>query len=344
MLKNYDVSVNGILDLINNHFEKYLNYENLKSFLVKNNVNIINNNFVLSLSSFIFNKVMLDVKFIASLDPSQNSENLVLQTKTKGLIATMCYRTATIFYYENFIEDKGKNWYNGRKKKFCYCEWHSMEQVAVDTGVDIHPQARIDEMFFIDHAKNIVIGATTLIGKRCNLFNDVVLGSKNVKSSQNIKRHPTILNDVTICAGARVLGDITIGNNVFICPQAVVTDNIPDNTTVSIVNQLQLTKRINTLPSQKLTIFGVVPKFKNCIKILGEGFYNPTVLIKLKNEKTINYQITFWDKNKIIVKFKNKALTSKDLVGIKLIVLSNADKVIVLNSFGLNKTLLSLCD
>ena len=327
MLKNYDVSVNGILDLINNHFEKYLNYENLKSFLVKNNVNIINNNFVLSLSSFIFNKVMLDVKFIASLDPSQNSENLVLQTKTKGLIATMCYRTATIFYYENFIEDKELRQKLARE---------FMEQVAVDTGVDIHPQARIDEMFFIDHAKNIVIGATTLIGKRCNLFNDVVLGSKNVKSSQNIKRHPTILNDVTICAGARVLGDITIGNNVFICPQAVVTDNIPDNTTVSIVNQLQLTKRINTLPSQKLTIFGVVPKFKNCIKILGEGFYNPTVLIKLKNEKTINYQITFWD--------KNKALTSKDLVGIKLIVLSNADKVIVLNSFGLNKTLLSLCD
>ena len=335
MLKNYDVSVNGILDLINNHFEKYLNYENLKSFLVKNNVNIINNNFVLSLSSFIFNKVMLDVKFIASLDPSQNSENLVLQTKTKGLIATMCYRTATIFYYENFIEDKELRQKLARE---------FMEQVAVDTGVDIHPQARIDEMFFIDHAKNIVIGATTLIGKRCNLFNDVVLGSKNVKSSQNIKRHPTILNDVTICAGARVLGDITIGNNVFICPQAVVTDNIPDNTTVSIVNQLQLTKRINTLPSQKLTIFGVVPKFKNCIKILGEGVYNPTVLIKLKNEKTINYQITFWDKNKIIVKFKNKALTSKDLVGIKLIVLSNADKVIVLNSFGLNKTLLSLCD
>ena len=335
MLKNYDVSVNGILDLINNHFEKYLNYENLKSFLVKNNVNIINNNFVLSLSSFIFNKVMLDVKFIASLDPSPNSENLVLQTKTKGLIATMCYRTATIFYYENFIEDKELRQKLARE---------FMEQVAVDTGVDIHPQARIDEMFFIDHAKNSVIGATTLIGKRCNLFNDVVLGSKNVKSSQNIKRHPTILNDVTICAGARVLGDITIGNNVFICPQAVVTDNIPDNTTVSIVNQLQLTKRINTLPSQKLTIFGVVPKFKNCIKILGEGFYNPTVLIKLKNEKTINYQITFWDKNKIIVKFKNKALTSKDLVGIKLIVLSNADKVIVLNSFGLNKTLLSLCD
>ncbi len=335
MLKNYDVSVNGILDLINNHFEKYLNYENLKSFLVKNNVNIINNNFVLSLSSFIFNKVMLDVKFIASLDPSQNSENLVLQTKTKGLIATMCYRIATIFYYENFIVNKDLRQKLARE---------FMEQVAVDTGVDIHPQARIDEMFFIDHAKNIVIGATTLIGKRCNLFNDVVLGSKNVKSSQNIKRHPTILNDVTICAGARVLGDITIGNNVFICPQAVVTDNIPDNTTVSIVNQLQLTKRINTLPSQKLTIFGVVPKFKNCIKILGEGFYNPTVLIKLKNEKTINYQITFWDKNKIIVKFKNKALTSKDLVGIKLIVLSNADKVIVLNSFGLNKTLLSLCE
>ena len=272
---------------------------------------------------------------IKKIDVFQISNAINLIWKTFLQFEAPEYSVEGVQSFKNFIEDKELRQKLARE---------FMEQVAVDTGVDIHPQARIDEMFFIDHAKNIVIGATTLIGKRCNLFNDVVLGSKNVKSSQNIKRHPTILNDVTICAGARVLGDITIGNNVFICPQAVVTDNIPDNTTVSIVNQLQLTKRINTLPSQKLTIFGVVPKFKNCIKILGEGFYNPTVLIKLKNEKTINYQITFWDKNKIIVKFKNKALTSKDLVGIKLIVLSNADKVIVLNSFGLNKTLLSLCD
>ena len=152
---------------------------------------------------------------------------------------------------------------------------------------------------------------------------------------------PMVISPKTLAPAQIVTSFKMVGCRLMFCED--FTFLLP-NTTVSIVNQLQLTKRINTLPSQKLTIFGVVPKFKNCIKILGEGFYNPTVLIKLKNEKTINYQITFWDKNKIIVKFKNKALTSKDLVGIKLIVLSNADKVIVLNSFGLNKTLLSLCD
>lgn len=334
MLKNYEVSVNGILKIINEYFLNYINLNNVEKFLINNNVKL-KSNIVLSLSEFIFNKVMLDVKFIASLDPSQNNESIVLNTKTKGLIATMCYRVATLFYYQNFIEDEIL------RKKLAR---EFMEQVSVDTGVDIHPQAQIDEMFFIDHAKNIVIGATTVIGKRCNLFNDVVLGSKNVKSAENVKRHPTLLNDVTVCAGSRILGDVTIGNNVFVCPQAVVTDDVPENTTVSIVNQLQLTKRINTLPSQKLTIFGVVPKFKNCIKILGEGFYNPTVLIKLKNNKSLNYQIIYWDKNKIIIKFKNKALTKLDVLGVKLIVLSNADKVILLNSFGLSKTLLNLSD
>lgn len=334
MLKNYEVSVNGILKIINEYFIVYINLKNVEKFLTNNNVKL-KSNIILSLSEFVFNKVMLDVKFIASLDPSQNNENIVLNTKTKGLIATMCYRVATLFYYQNFIEDEIL------RKKLAR---EFMEQVAVDTGVDIHPQAQIDEMFFIDHAKNIVIGATTVIGKRCNLFNDVVLGSKNVKSAENVKRHPTLLNDVTVCAGSRILGDVTIGNNVFVCPQAVVTDDVPENTTVSIVNQLQLTKRINTLPSQKLTIFGVVPKFKNCIKILGEGFYNPTVLIKLKNNKSLNYQIIYWDKNKIIIKFKNKALTKLDVLGVKLIVLSNADKVILLNSFGLSKTLLNLSD
>lgn len=335
MLKKYEVSVNGILDIINEYFFNYINQFNIEQFLTKNNIKIINNKTLLTLSNYIFNKVMLDVKFIASLDPSQNSEDVVLKTKTKGLIATMCYRVATLFYYENFIEDILLREKLARE---------FMEQVAVDTGVDIHPQAQIDEMFFIDHAKNVVIGATTIIGKRCNIFNDVVLGSKNVKCANNIKRHPTLLNNVTVCAGSRVLGDITIGNDVFICPRAVVTDSVPDNTVVSIVNQLQLTKRNNLVPSQKLTIFGVVPKFKNCVKILGEGFYNPTVLIKLSSDKTLNYQITYWDKNKIIIKFKNKALSKTDVEHVKLIVLSNADKVIVLNSYGLNKALLNLCD
>ena len=336
MLNVTEISVCEIKSLIEQYFLKYINFNNVKNFLLNNGYSLNDTtDYLMVLSEHIFEILKKDVKFISSLDPSQNNEQKVLITKTKGLIATMCYRIANLFFYNNFIDDKNLN--EKVTREF-------MEQVAVLTGIDIHPQAQIDEMFFIDHGKNVVIGATTIIGKRCNLFNDVLLGSKNVKCSDNVKRHPTIKNDVTICAGARVLGNITIGNNVFISPHAVVTDDILDDTTVSVVNQLQLTKRKNILPSQKLVIYGVVPKFKNCIKILGEGFYNPTVLIKLKGDKVLNYQISYWDKNKIIIKIKNKALTNADCANAKIIVLSGADKVIILNSYGLTKALLTLCD
>lgn len=334
MLKNYDVSVKGIEKLIYENFFDYINLQNLETFLLEEKIEVIGD-FINALSNHIFKMVLADVKSIASLDPSQNSEQKVLETKSKGLVATMCYRIANLFYYKNFISDQSLR--QSKAREF-------MEQVAVDTGVDIHPQAQIGEGFFIDHANNVVIGATTIIGKCCNLFNDVVLGSKNVKCALDVKRHPTLGNNVTVCAGSRVLGDITLGNNVFVCPHAVVTDSVPENTTVSIVNELQLTKQANLLPSQKLTIFGVVPKFKNCLTILGEGFYNPTVLIKLKTEKVLNYQISYWDKNKIIIKFKSRALTKQEASGAKIIVLSNADKVIVIGSYGLTKILTNLSE
>lgn len=312
---DYEVTYNGIKELVIDNFKDYLTLEMIED-----------------VSNVSYDMLKKDMSFIASLDPSQNSIEMVQKTKTKSLIATMCYRVANTLYYKGYL-----------KEKTDIIPREFMEKVASQTGIDIHPQAIIGEQFFIDHGVGVVIGATTIIGKCCNIFNNVILGSKNVKTAKQSKRHPTLKDNVTICAGCRVLGDITIGNNCFISPNAVVLDDVPDNTHISIVNQLQLSKNGNRLPSQKMIVYGVVPKFKNTIKILGEGFYNPTVLIKLKGEKQLNYNIVYWDKNKILIKIKNTIpFQHSSVSGAKIVVLSNADKVIITQSYGLTKTLTTL--
>lgn len=103
------------------------------------------------------------------------------------------------------------------------------------TGIDIHPAAKIDKPFFIDHGTGIVIGETTIIGKNVRLYQGVTLGALSPKKGQNIKgikRHPTIKDDVTIYAGATILGNITIGENVTIGGGVFITEDVPSNTKV----------------------------------------------------------------------------------------------------------------
>ena len=96
------------------------------------------------------------------------------------------------------------------------------------TGIDIHPNAKIDVPFIIDHGTGIVIGETTVIGKNVTLYQGVTLGSLHVdKSMQKKKRHPTVENNVVIYANATILGGSTIiGNNSIIGGNAFITRSI----------------------------------------------------------------------------------------------------------------------
>ena len=98
------------------------------------------------------------------------------------------------------------------------------------TGVDIHPGAKIGERFFIDHATGVVIGETTIIGRNVKLYQGVTLGAKsfpaNAREARNIKRHPTIEDDVIIYANATILGDITIGKGATIGGNSWVTADV----------------------------------------------------------------------------------------------------------------------
>ena len=99
------------------------------------------------------------------------------------------------------------------------------------TGVDIHPGATIDKYFFIDHATGIVIGETSEIGKHVKIYQGVTIGALSTKDGQALKgakRHPTIEDNVTLYAGAAVLGgDTVIGHDSVIGGSAFVTKSVP---------------------------------------------------------------------------------------------------------------------
>jgi serine O-acetyltransferase len=97
------------------------------------------------------------------------------------------------------------------------------------TGIEIHPGATIGRNFFIDHGMGVVIGETAEIGEDVTLYHGVTLGGTSL---QKVKRHPTIEDHVVIGAGAKVLGDITIGAHSRIGANAVVVKSSPPNSVI----------------------------------------------------------------------------------------------------------------
>ena len=97
------------------------------------------------------------------------------------------------------------------------------------TGIEIHPGATIGRRVFIDHGMGTVIGETAEIGDDVTLYQGVTLGGTGKDSG---KRHPTIGNNVTIGAGAKVLGPFNVGDNSKIGAGSVVLKEVPPNSTV----------------------------------------------------------------------------------------------------------------
>ncbi len=101
------------------------------------------------------------------------------------------------------------------------------------TGIEIHPKAKIGKNLFIDHGMGVVIGETSDIGDNVTIYHMVTLGgispSINSDKQREIKRHPTLQDNVVIGSGAQVLGPITVGKNAKIGANAVVTKDVPEN-------------------------------------------------------------------------------------------------------------------
>ena len=101
------------------------------------------------------------------------------------------------------------------------------------TGIEIHPGAKIGKNLFIDHGMGVVIGETSEIGNNVTIYHMVTLGgispSIDSNNQRQIKRHPTLMDNVVVGSGAQILGPVIIGKNAKVGANAVVTKDVPDN-------------------------------------------------------------------------------------------------------------------
>ena len=128
------------------------------------------------------------------------------------------------------------------------------------TGIEIHPKAKIGKNLFIDHGMGVVIGETSEIGDNVTIYHMVTLGgiSPSIDSSKqrDVKRHPTLKNNVVVGSGAQVLGPIVVGENAKIGANAVVTKDVPENAIMVGIPA----KNIGTvLSDKKFRPYGIAP-------------------------------------------------------------------------------------
>jgi len=164
--------------------------------------------------------LLTDVQAGFDGDPAAKSKEEIIFSYP-GLFAIYVYRLAHVLYKEEipFIPRVMSEYAHGR------------------TGIDINPGATIGEYFFIDHGTGVVVGETTEIGNNVKLYQGVTLGALSTRMGQqlaNVKRHPTIRDNVTIYSNSTVLGGETVvGENTIIGGNTFITGSIPANSKVS---------------------------------------------------------------------------------------------------------------
>ena len=147
-------------------------------------------------------------------------------------------RLGVVFLYPSvhvMIAYRGANWLWRMRLKFI--ARFIMQLARWFTGIEIHPAATIGKRFFIDHGMGVVIGETSIIGDNVTLYHGVTLGgvmpSVDSASQRNLKRHPTIGDDVIVGAGAQILGPITVNKCARVGANSVVVKDVAVGVTVT---------------------------------------------------------------------------------------------------------------
>lgn len=167
--------------------------------------------------------LLKDVEAGFNGDPAAKSQEEIIFSYP-GLFAIYVYRMAHILYLD----------------KVPFIPRIMTEHAHSRTGIDINPGATIGEYFFIDHGTGVVIGETTEIGNNVKLYQGVTLGALSTRMGQalaNVKRHPTIEDNVTIYSNSTVLGgDTVIGSGSIIAGNTFITSSVGANAKVSTKN------------------------------------------------------------------------------------------------------------
>ncbi|MGP1349069.1 MAG: serine O-acetyltransferase [Stomatobaculum sp.] len=157
--------------------------------------------------------IYLDIQATKERDPAARSfvEILLLY---QGVHALIAYRIAHWFWVRRL-----------------YFVGRMISQLSrFMTLIEIHPGAKLGHGILIDHGTGVVIGETTEVGDNCTIYQGVTLGGVGTKKG---KRHPTIGNNVTIGAGAKILGSFEVGDNCKIAANAVLLKPLQADSTAA---------------------------------------------------------------------------------------------------------------
>ncbi len=160
----------------------------------------------------IFSLMAEDVRAAVERDPAAVNAFVVL-TSYPGIHAIWAHRVEHWFW----------------KHGFKWVARAGSQITRFFTGIEIHPGASLGRRVFIDHGMGIVIGETAIVGDDVTLYHGVTLGGTSL---EKVKRHPTLQNCVVVGAGAKILGDITIGSHSRIGANAVVVKDVPSQSVV----------------------------------------------------------------------------------------------------------------
>lgn len=159
-----------------------------------------------------FKNLREDIKAAKANDPAARNSFEILLTYS-GVHALYWYRIAHFFH----------------KIKFKLLARIISQTTRFFTGIEIHPAAKIDGGVFIDHGSGVVIGETAEVHRGTVIYQGVTLGGTGKERG---KRHPTVMENVTLSAGAKVLGGFTVGKGAKIGAGAVVLKEVPPYATV----------------------------------------------------------------------------------------------------------------
>ncbi len=251
------------------------------------------------MSKNLLSLIVSDLKAAMNRDPAARSMLEILFTYS-GFHATLIHRICNLLWR--------------LKAKFVARFLSNLSRIL--TSIEIHPAAKIDEGFFIDHGAGLVIGETSVIGKNVTIYQQSTLGglspSVDSDSQRNIKRHPTIQDNVIVGSGAQILGPVVIGKNSRIGANAVVLKNVPENVTYVGVPARKIE---STNLGESFDAYGISegtiddPNKKSIHALFREIHSLNQKLMELRKDVDITTKIT--TTNPIKIKNENKSKTKE---------------------------------
>lgn len=198
--------------------------------LLENSIDIILQKFKIDLNVNSRNAILQiafkDLQSFAERDPSSKNDMCYILQSYKSYFAVLVYRIAHNIY-------KSNNRLLARKLS---------EYAKLKSGIEIHPGTEIGECFVLDHGMGTVIGETAVIGKRCYILQNVILGSAQIANNKGGQRHPVIGDDVEIGSFVKIYGNVKIGNGVKISPGAIIKNDIPEYSRIIVASNYQITQ------------------------------------------------------------------------------------------------------